>query len=227
MTTIERAHMATTSTRYRTPAKKAAPRHRRAPQPPPVSAIYTGDPLGLLHQVRADLGITHPDDTNALIEAFLDEAGLMPGTLVSADEVRTFFTPFVRMALRDLLRNIARGVEKTAPLPGQPVSEDDEDEEDEATTSSRYRTPKKTGKKTAKPKVDPVAARRRALAVAFFNGKDFVEWGAATVQDHEGRIAYLSRRRDGITATIARHREAIEMIESAGVTCLNDLEPAA
>lgn len=206
MTTLERADMATTTTPRRAPAKKATTHRRQAPQQQPISAVYTGDPVGLLHQVRADLGITHPDDTALLIEAFLDEAGLMPGTLVSADEARAFFAPFIRMALRELLRNVARGTEKRAPLPGKPVS-----------------TP--SAKKRGKTKKDPVAERRRALAVAFFNGQDFVEWGTATVADHEGRIEYLSRRRDGITATIARHREAIDMITAAGVTCLADLEP--
>lgn len=51
-----------------------------------------------------------------------------------------------------------------------------------------------------------------------------VEWGAATVDQHETRIAMLQRMRDGIDLTIDRHRSAIEAIHEAGVTCLADLQ---
>lgn len=48
-------------------------------------------------------------------------------------------------------------------------------------------------------------------------------WGAATVEQHRQRIAFLEKLREGIAATIQRHEEAIRLIEGAGVTCLNEL----
>ena len=41
------------------------------------------------------------------------------------------------------------------------------------------------------------------------------------------RVAYLEKIRDGIDQTIDRHREAIRLIEQAGVTCLAELEERA
>ena len=48
-------------------------------------------------------------------------------------------------------------------------------------------------------------------------------WGSATVEQHRQRIAMLSKIRDGIDSTIRRHTQAIEIIEDAGVTCLNEV----
>lgn len=50
-----------------------------------------------------------------------------------------------------------------------------------------------------------------------------VEWGRATVQQHEARIAYLTKMRDGIGATITEHRNAIALIQESGVECLDDV----
>jgi phosphoribosylformylglycinamidine (FGAM) synthase-like enzyme len=52
-------------------------------------------------------------------------------------------------------------------------------------------------------------------------------FGALTSEQHRQRIAMLSKLRDGLDATIVRHREAIEMIEAAGVGCLNELQQVA
>lgn len=49
-------------------------------------------------------------------------------------------------------------------------------------------------------------------------------WGAATVEQHQMRIAMLQKQIDGLTDTQRRHEEAIKLIESAGVKCLNDLD---
>ena len=47
----------------------------------------------------------------------------------------------------------------------------------------------------------------------------------ASVEEHDERTVYLGRKRDGIDATIAKHLEAIDLIEATpGATCLNDLE---
>lgn len=52
-------------------------------------------------------------------------------------------------------------------------------------------------------------------------------WGEATVAEHHCRIAFLSGQVDGLNRTIQRHRDAIEVIEGAGVTCLNEIRDAA
>lgn len=54
-----------------------------------------------------------------------------------------------------------------------------------------------------------------------------VEWGAATVEQHEQRIAMLTKLRDGLDATITFHRDAIALLKVAGVRCLNDLPAVA
>ncbi len=54
-----------------------------------------------------------------------------------------------------------------------------------------------------------------------------VSWGDATADDHRKRIAMLERLHNGIAATIGRHVEALELIEAAGVRCLNELPVGA
>lgn len=54
-----------------------------------------------------------------------------------------------------------------------------------------------------------------------------VSWGDASADDHRKRIAMLERLHNGIAATIGRHAEAVELIESAGVRCLNELPVGA
>lgn len=72
----------------------------------------------------------------------------------------------------------------------------------------------------------PVSSGVKGLLVQRFALGDgtSVEWGAATVDQHETRIAMLRRMRDGIDLTIDRHRSAIEAINEAGVSCLADLQ---
>lgn len=52
-------------------------------------------------------------------------------------------------------------------------------------------------------------------------------WGAATIAEHEQRIAMLRKIRGGIDETIRRHEEAIRLIQSAGVSCLDEIGEAA
>lgn len=50
-----------------------------------------------------------------------------------------------------------------------------------------------------------------------------VKWGNATLQEHQERINYLKKMRDGIDETITFHEKAIEIISSNKVKCLNDI----
>lgn len=54
-----------------------------------------------------------------------------------------------------------------------------------------------------------------------------VTWGRATVEQHEMRLAMLRRLRAGLDQTIARHNEALELLRTTGVKCLEDLAEAA
>lgn len=49
-------------------------------------------------------------------------------------------------------------------------------------------------------------------------------WGKATIQEHKQRITLLTKNATGVIETAARHRAAIKMIQSAGVSCLNEIE---
>ncbi len=72
---------------------------------------------------------------------------------------------------------------------------------------------------------DPLSARKRLLdQTMFVPGEGLVLWGAATVEQHQARIEFLSRKRNGLDLTIAHHEAAIARIIAAGGTCLNDLE---
>jgi hypothetical protein len=74
----------------------------------------------------------------------------------------------------------------------------------------------------------PSAAFRVLYADTFRLGDGrVVSWGKANVEEHRQRIALLTKLRDGIDITIARHHEAIARIEAAGVTCLAEIEDAA
>lgn len=54
-----------------------------------------------------------------------------------------------------------------------------------------------------------------------------VFWGEATVNDHRDRIRFLRDHIAGVERTISEHEEAILLIESHGVSCLNEIEGAA
>lgn len=51
-------------------------------------------------------------------------------------------------------------------------------------------------------------------------------WGEATVAEHQQRIAMLTKNAAGVVETAGRHRQAIRMIQDAGVDCLADLDSA-
>ena len=72
-------------------------------------------------------------------------------------------------------------------------------------------------------------AEREALLAETFALPDGrrVAWGAATVADHEERMAMLTALRDGIDGTIERHRQAIAELVKLKVSCLYDLESVA
>jgi hypothetical protein len=77
---------------------------------------------------------------------------------------------------------------------------------------------------------DPLAARRDLLNRGVpVPRRGNLTWGEMTVEDHRARIAMLSATRRGIDRTIRLHEDAIEAIQEAGVTNLNELygEPAA
>lgn len=69
------------------------------------------------------------------------------------------------------------------------------------------------------------ASERPRLLSQYFDVGDgsSVTWGSATPDQHRLRIGMLTKTRDGITASINLHRDALALIESAGVACLNDL----
>lgn len=76
--------------------------------------------------------------------------------------------------------------------------------------------------------VSPAEERSRWLSMRLLvPGRPPVTFGAATVADHEARIAYLEGLRSGIATTIAVHEDAIRRIREAGVSCLLDLEEEA
>ena len=168
------------------------------------------DPIAELRQLRDQLNITNPDDADRLTSEFFNQIGLPA-------RWRPWMAPFVRNTAREILRNAVRRVEQTAPLPGTPSPA--------AGTAPATTTKTKTKTKTRHPKADPQAERRNALDQQFYNGSKWVTWGEATIDDHQSRIDYMTRDRDGIDRDIARHAEAIDMLLAAGATCLNDLEP--
>lgn len=71
----------------------------------------------------------------------------------------------------------------------------------------------------------PMAQARRELAETHFlvPGHGYVAWNEATVEQHRLRIDALRGHVDAVEKTIALHQAAIEQIEAAGATCLDDL----
>jgi hypothetical protein len=55
------------------------------------------------------------------------------------------------------------------------------------------------------------------------DGSPEATWGTATIAQHRQRMALLDLQIQGLITTRDRHATAIEMIEAAGVKCLNDL----
>lgn len=50
-----------------------------------------------------------------------------------------------------------------------------------------------------------------------------IEWGKATAEEHQARLDMLAKMRDGLDATMSRHQDAIDLLRSSGVKCLDDL----
>jgi hypothetical protein len=66
-------------------------------------------------------------------------------------------------------------------------------------------------------------SRAAALSEVFYTGSEWVRWGEATIADHRARVDYLTRKRDGIDATIRRHLDTIDTLTAAGVSSLEEL----
>lgn len=58
---------------------------------------------------------------------------------------------------------------------------------------------------------------------ALGNG-DRVEWGLATIAQHQERINVLYKNVQGLNETIERHKKAIQLIKENNISCLNDLK---
>ena len=72
--------------------------------------------------------------------------------------------------------------------------------------------------------VDPTAERAQLMEQTFSLGDGRrVLWGEATIADHEARIDFLSKKRDGLDDTIQRHRGVVEQLRATGASCLNEL----
>lgn len=112
----------------------------------------------------------------------------------------------------DLLRLIAREVEWTQRGLARAV-------EHEAMTDFRNRF---SGPLPPQLQDDPGLSALFRSKFSLGDGRD-IAWGEATVEQHEQRIAFLEKQRDGISRTIAQHQSAIKTIRQAGVSCLNDL----
>lgn len=69
-------------------------------------------------------------------------------------------------------------------------------------------------------------AAKLRIATAVFRIGDGppIQWGKATVAQHQARIAWQYTQRDGIDRDIARHQRAIALITERGVSCLDDIE---
>ena len=115
-----------------------------------------------------------------------------------SNDQRMFLWALIRSAVDNVKRNDVRQLEKAAK-PG----------------------------KFGRP-VNPTEDMQRLTDETFALGDGSrVRWGDATIKQHEARIDYLAKQRDGIDATIQRHRAVIEQLRAAGVSCLNELKDAA
>lgn len=66
--------------------------------------------------------------------------------------------------------------------------------------------------------------RQMISAVTFRDGNgNEIEWGRATVADHQARIAWNRLRADRLAQDTARHEAARKLIEAEGATCLDDI----
>lgn len=77
--------------------------------------------------------------------------------------------------------------------------------------------------------IDSRNLRKQLVDECFFlgDGGPPIRWGEATVEQHRAYIAMLEKQIVGTQATITRHEDAITLIESCGVSCLDEIEVAA
>lgn len=131
-----------------------------------------------------------------------DTATAVLAAIATLKEARAVLFDVVRDECRRQSRSVARAIEQSAPT-DQPPSGTHNDGVGGGTTRTAF------------------------LASRFCTGDGWVTWGDATVQDHRDRITFQTALRNGISSDIDRHADAIERIERAGVSCLNDIELAA
>ena len=48
-------------------------------------------------------------------------------------------------------------------------------------------------------------------------------WGEATIEEHQARVAFLEKMRDGLDETISYHKKAIELLKAKKARCLNEV----
>ena len=119
---------------------------------------------------------------------------------------------FGKVETEDLLRLIAREVEWTQRGLARVV-------EHGAMTAFRGRF---SGPLPPRLRADPNLSALFRSTFSLGNGTD-ISWGKATIEQHEQRIAFLEKQREGLGRTITQHQDAIKAIRQAGASCLNDL----
>ncbi len=73
---------------------------------------------------------------------------------------------------------------------------------------------------------DPVKSRRKLLDEGFvLPTGEYVAWLLATPGQHRERAGWLRGQAAAVVETAVQHEDAAEAIESAGGTCLADLDP--
>lgn len=103
---------------------------------------------------------------------------------------------YVRILRRNSVRTIEYAIDHGRPLPSGDAGDED----------------------------TPIATVHDLVGECFSLGDGrWVLWGVATVADHLLRVQHLTSLRNGVDATISRHCDAIERINAARATCLNDL----
>lgn len=131
-----------------------------------------------------------------------DAASSILAKLSVNDDAYAVLFPLVRNAVAVIRRSRTRTIERAAF--GQAGSDDDQQQPlpgDE-------------------PRLTQHEARMQLMRRTFRIPGQSVEWGLATVEQHEARIAMQARLMGDIGLDIERHAEAIAEIQAAGVTCL-------
>lgn len=91
-------------------------------------------------------------------------------------------------------------------------------------TERRARRGGGSGRSNGKEATDPAADRAEWLRAGFtLSDHRRVTWGEATVEEHQDRRDYLDEYRRSYDPIIAQHDHSIQLIEAAGVACLNEV----